>query len=487
MYNSPHKASLDAHVQLTAHGVFPKEKGLSIGSHIELRALLDKILFLSLLGVICLTVIPYGTVDPWWEAVFEGFVFTLGVVRVAHGLLTHEQRAGGLSLMLPLLLLVCYSLIQTIPLIRAGQPPGSNLMPVSSDPYESWRFTIKLLALIVFGELLLRYTSDRKRLMAVVNTVIAVGAASAAFGVVRYTAQQDDAGGFVLSGLTPDVGFGQFINHNHFAFLMEMSIGLAAALWVSGVLKPRLTPVYVIAIVMMWVSLILTASRGGIFTMISQAGVLSIVFIRSRLRRQRTGPGRRRWLRIALQGALSCSLLASIVLVTVVVGGDKVVTRVGKLSAEVQTTDENVDAARRIDIWRSAWTMVKEHPWVGVGFGAFPVAITAHHEASGSSAPEVALNDYIELVADGGVFGAVLFCWFIVLLLKRIVRQFGSPSRSRRAACLGASLGLMSVAIHSLVDSGLHTTINALVCIALAVIATVEISEEGRGEALPNV
>lgn len=478
MYIARHKTSLESHGRPTADTALSVEKRLW-ERRIEPGTRIDQTLFLSLLALICLTAVPYGTVDPWWESAFKGLVFTLGAVRVTHGLLTRDQRISGRSLLLPPLLLACYSLVQTIPLVSPGPSAGPALLPVSVDPYESWRFTTKLLALIVFGELLLRYTTDRKRLAAVVNTVVVVGAASAAFGVTRYAAQQDDVVGFLLPGLTPDEGFGQFINHNHFAFLMEMSIGLAAGLWVSGVLKPRLTPVYVVAIIMMWVSLILTGSRGGIFTMIIQAGVLIVVFIRARLLRRREGSGRGRLLRLASQIALACFLLAATVLATAVVGGDKVATRFGKLSAEVQTTDEDVTAVRRIDIWSSAWEVMKEHPWAGVGFGAFHVAVTMHHDASGLSAPEVALNDYIELTAGGGVFGAAIFCWFVALLVKGIVRQLKSPSRSRRAACLGASVGLLSVAVHSLVDSGLHTTINSVVFTSLAVIATVEISEEG--------
>jgi O-antigen ligase len=481
MYTTWHKASLESRGRRTADTVLSGEKSPEAGS-IEPGALLERLLFLSLLAVICLTAAPYGTISPWWESAFAGLVFISGAVRVAHGLLNRDPRLGGPGLLLPPLLLACYSLVQTIPLVSPGPSAGPALLPVSADPYESWRFTVKLLALIMFGELLLKYTTDRKRLAAVVNAVIVVGAASAAFGVTRYAAQQDDAVGFVLPGLTPGVGFGQFINHNHFAFLMEMSIGLAAALWVSGVLKPHLTPVYVVAMIMMWVSLILTGSRGGIFTMLIQAAVLIVVFFRARLRRLREGSGRGRLLRLASQIALACFLLTSTVVFTAVVGGDKVATRVGKLPAEVQTTGEDASAARRIDIWHSAWAMIKEHPWAGVGFGAFPVAITRHHESSGVSAPEVALNDYIELTADGGAFGAAIFCWFVVCLMRRIVRQLKSPSRSRRAACLGAAIGLMSVAVHSLVDSGLHTTINAVVFTSLVVIATVEIPEEGRGQ-----
>jgi hypothetical protein len=44
----------------------------------------------------------------------------------------------------------------------------------------------------------------------------------------------------------------------------------------------------------------------------------------------------------------------------------------------------------------------------------------------------------------------------------------------RRAACLGACIGIAGVAVHSLVDFGLHMLVNALVFTTLIVIATSE-------------
>ncbi|MFN2514435.1 MAG: hypothetical protein ABR568_23865, partial [Pyrinomonadaceae bacterium] len=60
-----------------------------------------------------------------------------------------------------------------------------------------------------------------------------------------------------------------------------------------------------------------------------------------------------------------------------------------------------------------------------------------------------------------------------------------SPSRFRRAACLGAAIGIAGVAVHSLVDFGLHTIVNALVFTTLIVIATSKARRESEpGSAL---
>ena len=95
---------------------------------------------------------------------------------------------------------------------------------VSADPYQTRFFALKLLALTLAGVLLFRYAVTERRLRIVMNVVIGVAVASALFGIVRQTTQHSV--GFGLPLLVPDSGYGQFINYNHFAYLMEMALGV---------------------------------------------------------------------------------------------------------------------------------------------------------------------------------------------------------------------------------------------------------------------
>ena len=114
----------------------------------------------------------------------------------------------------------------------------------------------------------------------------------------------------------------------------------------------------------------------------------------------------------------------------------------------------------------------------GVGFGGYWTAIAQFHDASGDSTPQQAHNDYLELWASGGPIALGLFGWFVFAVIKRARRQLRSLDPFRRAACFGALAGLFTLGIHSFVDFGLHTTVNALVCMVLVVIATVEYKHE---------
>ena len=122
--------------------------------------------------------------------------------------------------------------------------------------------------------------------------------------------------------------------------------------------------------------------------------------------------------------------------------------------------------------------MIKAHPVAGVGFGGYWTAITNYHDASGAFTPQEAHNDYLELLASGGLISCVLVVWFVAVFLKRARENLSSLDPYRRALCLGALTGIFGVLIHSFVDFGLHVTINALVFCVLMVIAAYR-SDEG--------
>lgn len=110
--------------------------------------------------------------------------------------------------------------------------------------------------------------------------------------------------------------------------------------------------------------------------------------------------------------------------------------------------------------------------------GGYWIAIPGYHNASGTLAPQEAHNDYLELLASGGIIGAAIGIWFGVILFKRTRATFRSPSQFRRAASFGAALGIVGVGVHSLVDFGLHMIVNALVFMTLVVIATTDLKDE---------
>ncbi len=451
------------------------------GKRLYIARLIGWTVFLSLLALILFTAIPYGTVDPWSDAVFECAVFGLTILSIIEIAIEGKLNAKQYTIVLPLLALVAFAFIQTIPL-GAGESSlisGGVWNAISADPFETRRWIVKMLALILAGAMLTRYASDERRLRALVWLILAVGLMSALFGIFRQTTQREK-GFLFLSRLVQNSGYGQFINRNHFAFLAEMALGLALGFVVgSGVSKERKL-IYLAVSLPLWVGLVLSNSRGGLFSMVGQ--LLFLLLMWTIVDRGRKSSYRPQSLLESLKGSwllripLLCGLLISILIGAVWIGGEQMVSRLETVPSEVSAQgDASHEATSRIEIWRATVRLIKDHPLTGVGFGGYWAAIPQYHQGSGESIPDEAHNDYLELMASGGIVGVLLTFWFLLAFMRRARQVWTSSKGYRKAASLGALTALSGVAIHSLVDFGLHITINALVFTALIVIATINI------------
>jgi O-antigen ligase len=132
----------------------------------------------------------------------------------------------------------------------------------------------------------------------------------------------------------------------------------------------------------------------------------------------------------------------------------------------------------RAEVWRSTWALIKDHPLAGVGFGGYWAVIPKYHDASGELTPQQAHNDYLEIIASGGLIGVALCCWFLFAFTRGVRAELNAKDNFRRAACFGALVGLFGVAVHSLFDFGLHIIINALIFMVLVVLATASVRDD---------
>src|SRR5262249_33054693 len=153
--------------------------------------------------LIALVAIPYGTVEPWWEAVFECVMFFLGLLWIIHGFRSGSWAIGGARVFYPVIALVLFAILQSMPLWRMGFAGKKVWYAISSDPFESWRFALKTAALVLAGLLLIRYTTGTRRLEVLVHSIIGVGVACALFGIMRQAMQHSP--GFFLPLLRTDV------------------------------------------------------------------------------------------------------------------------------------------------------------------------------------------------------------------------------------------------------------------------------------------
>lgn len=379
---------------------------------------------MALVALIIITAIPYGTVEPWWKSAFICAVFMICVVAIVEG-----SRIGAGPVLLPMLALTALAFVQSLS------------TSISADPFQSWFFALQMLALTAFLALLYRYASTEGRIRILVYTILGVAVVSAIFGILRQTTQHET--GFVLPLLRPNQGYAQFINKNHFVYLMEMAFGLSLGMILGGGVRRDHLMIYVAVLLPIVIGLALANSRGGVLAVVVQIVAAALLLLsRSKARS------------LALR-------VAPIVLLASVVAGTFWVDN-----------SNTLDGASRNDIWRATLKMFAANPVLGVGLGGYWIGITAYHDASGRMVPQEAHNDYLELLSSGGVIGFAIGVWFAVAVIRIVRKNLFADRGFPRAARLGAVLGLAGVAAHSLVDFGLHIIVNAVVFVTLIMIAT---------------
>ncbi len=120
--------------------------------------------------------------------------------------------------------------------------------------------------------------------------------------------------------------------------------------------------------------------------------------------------------------------------------------------------------AGRLPALQAAWEIVQDFPLTGIGYDAFPV-VSARYQ----SVDEVNFrfahvhNDFLQLLAETGWLGAGLLLGSTLLLMRAIMQKWQTRSdpfvRIIAAAGLAA---LVALGAHSLVDFNLHIPANAL-------------------------
>jgi O-antigen ligase len=411
---------------------------------------LNRIVFIALVILIVVTPIPYGTVEPWWKAAFVCAVFVICIPA-----LIENTSIPGKPILLPMLALSALAFLQSLSLGTRTEANLSVWNAISADPYQTRFFALQMLALTAFLALLYRYANSERRIRVLVYTVLGIAVASAVFGILRQTTQQET--GFLLPLLRKNQGYGQFINKNHFVYLMDMAFGLGLGIILGGGVKRERLMIYVALLFPIWIALVLANSRGGVLAMIV---VIIVAVLLQNIAQS-----------LVLKTALVIVLVVGVALGTLWVGGDRLASNFEGASSEF-TSDALRQGASRNEIWRATLKMFAAHPIAGVGLGGYWIGITAYHNASGLMTPQEAHNDYLELLSSGGVIGFALCVWFVVAVVRKARENLLAEVGYIRSVRLGAILGVLGVAAHSLVDFGLHIMVNAVVFLILIMMAT---------------
>lgn len=310
-----------------------------------------------------------------------------------------------------------------------------------------------------------------------VRALFVIGALLAVIGIGQYSVTRGLTHPMIYGFWAPTYNhanpFGPFVNPNHFAGWMLMVIPLALGLFQDALLRVTgwmshhrhnwiaafNTPEFAVlgssgvAILVMGVSLLLTASRSGIGAFMA-GSVLAVGVLMTHQ------PSRAAQLRLA------------VVLVVLFVGVWAWAGLTDSLAKFVSSSQGVSTIGGRGTVWRDALRILGDFPLAGTGLNTFSRAMVLY-QSTGDLHFEQAHNDYLQLAAEGGLLLGVPILILVGTFAREVRRRFNEAPRVGTTYWIrvGAVIGMLSLALQSIVEFSLQMPGNAALFAILAGIA----------------
>ena len=269
--------------------------------------------------------------------------------------------------------------------------------------------------------------------------------------------------------------FGTFVNRNNFAGYVNMIIPIALSFFISNqefLYKHNLSlrtlfvnlrkilisfelwlskySLYLLAILTMVSSLILSTSRGGILSFLCSLFVFFIVYIIGS--RKEKNSSIKIVIPIILISILGLSLLWS--------NPNPLLKRISKM----EDFGKFIEVANRVHAYRASWKMVMDFPWVGAGLGTFPNLYLKYRDrALEKMIYDKAHSDYLQILVETGLVGLIIVVSFPILYFCSIIARYRREGRfSIRLVAAGVIAGISSMLFHSTIAFNIQIPANAL-------------------------
>lgn len=436
------------------------------------------------LAVVCLAPWAFGSVPPPFE---RGLLWAL-LLTLAGATLFERGRARWPALPPTaarlLGLVVLWPALQLLPLppaLLALVAPGSAAVwhpagvagellgpawrPISIHPEATARTALYLGTLLLLGVRLGPWLAERHRYRFAVLALAVAG-----LGLAGYAVFARQAFGDLLYGriAVPTIApFGPYVSKNHFAgwtlcvalLLLGTAIGIAArararhgSRWTEqGAAPAALALACGLALAIVGLA---TGSRGGGVAFV--AGLLVLGALRWSVSGARRGA-------IAVLALLL--LAAGLAFAT---AAPAVRSRFEGLGSAHQ----EASGSFRLGVWRDTLALVAASPLTGSGLGTFADALPRFKTAHGELRVEHPENEWLELLAEGGLLGFAAVAWGLALLLRASVAAARAcPDPWLRGVAHGALAALGALAVHGLIDFNLRIPANAALAAVMAALA----------------
>lgn len=303
---------------------------------------------------------------------------------------------------------------------------------------------------------------------------LANGAALSLFGLIQFFSTIE-TGEIYWTYATDGVAFGPFVNRNHFAFYVNICIGLAVGLLLmrKGQAESRPSAPGVFSFIRSWLNdpttiwicggVVLMLS--GVVVCVSRGGFLALLvatLVCSLFGRQRRVKNRR-FATIAISLAVAVTALGWI-------GVGQFEERMSTLwTGEAYTLEGG-----RVFLLSRAWPVFSQFPIFGTGYGTFRFieSIWFHTPQNVGVIYYHAHNDYLEDLVEGGLLRLglrIAAIAFVFRCVRRALKHWSSLEL--HAWTVGGLFAFTTIVVHSFFEFGLH--LPAITALATVVVAHV--------------
>lgn len=313
---------------------------------------------------------------------------------------------------------------------------------ITMDPQATEESLWRLLLLFGYFLMLGTHLRTRRRLSVLMWAIVMSGCAISILALFNHGAPERA----VLWRFDPESpAFGPFANRASFAAFVELVMPFALAPLIASPRRCDYWPILGVAVLMMSVAVVASASRAGVVLIVLEAGALMIL----------SGGQRFRWFVVGLVFALG---VAGVVWLTTEGAIDRLLQRFSQETLVVNPAS----ATSRLAIWRTTLTMMADQPLLGVGLGAFRVAYPRYDTGNGLRFTTHAHNDFLHLMGETGVVGGLMCLLFLMVGLRVARRTLRQAEAGLRPPAIAAAVACGALALHSLVDVPLHVMAIAL-------------------------
>lgn len=249
-----------------------------------------------------------------------------------------------------------------------------------------------------------------------------------------------------------------YVNHAHFAGLLEMAIPLNVGLLIGLNLDEVSGPFQLVkwrvllslALGSMITAFILTQSRGAWIVLAVTSVLLCIVLVK-----QKSLP---KW------GMTALLLGMALFIGFLGFAEDRVASRIHTINMG----EESSFFKARLTILEHSVGIVKDYPWTGTGIGTFAWAFPQYRPEGFGVRFYYTHNDYVQTIVEMGLLVIPLLIGGIFVVLKKSFGRNKDEFRFKKAMRLACGVGILSLILHGLVDFNFHIPANMIVFVCLA-------------------